>query len=124
MVAILNLLESTSLSNVNNAKTTELSEELASSLRELVAGREELAITSLNEDEVGHLGAICTRIAALVQQLNMSAWMEEDEDGNQSSVCDIVNALAERGKLGYREEETARMHAYAIVRLTDRDSCR
>ena len=75
-------------------------------MRELVGGREELAITTLDEDEVGHLGAVCTRIAELVRKRDVREWMEEDEGGKQSAVVDIINALADRGKLGYREEET------------------
>ena len=93
---------------MNSTKHTELTDDLASSLRELVGGREELAITTLDEDEVGHLGAVCTRIAELVRKRDVREWMEEDEGGKQSAVVDIVNALADRGKLGCREEETVR----------------
>lgn len=31
--------------------------------------------------------------------------MDEDEGGKQSSAWDIICALVERGRLGYREEE-------------------
>jgi len=36
----------------------------------------------------------------------MTVWTEEDEGGKQSSVRDIINALVERGQLGYKDEET------------------
>ena len=36
---------------------------------------------------------------------DLTAWMEEEEEGKQSSAWDIICALAERGRLGYKEEE-------------------
>jgi len=35
----------------------------------------------------------------------LTAWMEEDESGKQSCAWDIVSAVVERGRLGYKEEE-------------------
>jgi len=35
----------------------------------------------------------------------MTAWLDEDEGGKQSSAWDIMNALADRGRLGYKDEE-------------------
>lgn len=95
----------TLLSNTNNAKVVELEEELSTSLRDAVAGREELEIASFSEDEVHTLGAIASRLVVLTASRNMTAWMEEDEGGKQSSAWDIMNALAGRGRLGYKEEE-------------------
>jgi hypothetical protein len=35
----------------------------------------------------------------------MTNWIEENEGGKQSSAWDIISALVERGRLGYKEEE-------------------
>ena len=97
-------LSATLLSNTNSAKLVELEDELSTSLRDAVAGREELEIASFSEDEVHILGAIASRLVVLSAARNMTAWMEEDEGGKQSSAWDIMNALAGRGRLGYKEE--------------------
>jgi cohesin complex subunit SA-1/2 len=98
-------MSSTSLSNTNGTKILELEDELASSLRDVVAGRDELEVATFSEDEALNLGAICARVAALAGVRDLTAWMEEDEGGKQSCVLVIVSALAERGSLGYKEEE-------------------
>ncbi|KDQ56870.1 hypothetical protein JAAARDRAFT_36349 [Jaapia argillacea MUCL 33604] len=103
---IAHLMNATSLSNTNSTKILELEDELSTSLRDLVGGREELEVATFSEDEVLSLGALCTRIARLGGVRDLVGWMEEDEGGKQSSAWDIISAVAERGKLGYREEET------------------
>lgn len=101
-------MDATSLSNTNSTKILELEDEIATSLRDAIAGREELEVASFTEDEVLRLSAICARLAALIGIRDLTSWMEEDEGGKQSSAWDIVTALAERGRLGYKEEETVR----------------
>jgi cohesin complex subunit SA-1/2 len=108
VAAIRYLMDAKSLSNTNNTKVLELEDKLATSLRDAVAGRDELEIASFTEDEVLRLGAICARLSMLAGGRDMSVWMEEDEGGKQSSAWDIVSALLDRGRLGYREEETVR----------------
>lgn len=103
---ILYMLQCTALSNTNSTKILELEDLLATSLRDAVGGRDELEIASFDEDEVRNLGVICARLKTLAGFRDMTGWMEEDEGGKQSSAWDIINALAERGKLGYKEEET------------------
>ena len=73
---------------------------------------------------MGHLGAVCTRIAELVRKRDVREWMEEDEGGKQSAVVDIVNALADRGKLGYREEETVRRIPVTSLMIDLTRACR
>jgi cohesin complex subunit SA-1/2 len=82
-----------------------LEEELSTSLRDAVAGREELDVAGFSEDEVHTLGAIAARLVALSSVRDLTGWMEEDEGGKQSSAWDIMNVLAGRGRLGYKEEE-------------------
>jgi cohesin complex subunit SA-1/2 len=105
------LMSATLLSNTNNSKVVELEEELSTSLRDAVAGREELEIASFSEDEVHTLGAIASRLVVLTASRDMMVWMEEDEGGKQSSAWDIMNALAGRGRLGYKEEEAVSIPA-------------
>ena len=98
-------MDATSLSNTNSTKILELEDELSSSLRDTVAGREEIEVATFTEDEVLALTAFCTRLTVLAGTRNMTAWIEEDEGGKQSSAWDILSALVERGRLGYKEEE-------------------
>lgn len=113
--AIQKFMSITSLSNTNNAKVLELEEELSTSLRDAIAGREELDIAAFTEDESLALGHICTRFAVLAKVRNLVPCLEEDEGGKQSSAYDILTALADRGKLGYREEETVRSPRMCIA---------
>jgi len=108
----------TSLSNTNHKKMAELEEELSTSLREIIGGREELGIATFPEDESLALGHICARFAVLAKVRNLVPCLEEDEGGMQSSAYDILTALADRGKLGYREEETV-CHFQTCVAPTD-----
>ncbi|KAF9232626.1 hypothetical protein BU15DRAFT_90603 [Melanogaster broomeanus] len=103
--AIRHLMAATSLTNTNSTKILELEDELATQLRDPVAGREEIEVASFTEDEVLALGAVCARICTLAGSRDVCAWMEEDEGGKQSSAWDIICALVERGRLGYKEEE-------------------
>ncbi|KAJ7164977.1 hypothetical protein C8R46DRAFT_1097762 [Mycena filopes] len=102
--ALMHLLAATSLANQNNAKILELEDELSSALRDAVAGRDEIEVAAFDEDEMIALGALCARLAELCAARDMSGWMEEDEGGKQSCAWDIVSALVERGRLGYKEE--------------------
>lgn len=101
-------MNATSLSNTNSTKILELEDELSTALRDTVAGRDEIEVASFSEDEVLALTAICSRLAVLAGTRNMTAWIEENEGGKQSSAWDIISALVERGRLGYKEEEKVR----------------
>lgn len=118
--ALKHLLGAMSLSNQNNGKMLELEDELSSALRDAVAGREEIEVAGFDEDEVIVLGALCARLSELCGTRDMSAWMEEDEGGKQSSAWDIVSALVERGRLGYKEE--AFVSCFAVFLLLRADS--
>ncbi|KAH9077661.1 hypothetical protein EDB83DRAFT_2548692 [Lactarius deliciosus] len=117
VAAVRHLMDATSLSNTNNTKILELEDKLATSLRDAVAGRDELEIASFTEDEVLLLGAICARLSTLAGARDMSSWMEEDEGGKQSSAWDIISALLDRGRLGYKEEEAMIDQALNVLTL-------
>lgn len=59
------------------------------------------------------LSAISARLASLAGTRDMTSWMEEDEGGKQSNAWDITMALAERGRLGYKEEEQVMQKYFA-----------
>ncbi|KAG2361086.1 hypothetical protein BDR07DRAFT_1472291 [Suillus spraguei] len=105
VICITHILSCPSLSNTNSTKILELEDELAAQLRDAVGGREEIEVAGFNEDEVLALSAVCARVCALIGTRDMCGWMEESEGGKQSCVWDIIAALVERGRLGYREEE-------------------
>ncbi|KAF7329868.1 SCD domain-containing protein [Mycena kentingensis (nom. inval.)] len=102
--AMSHLISATSLSNTNSTKILELEDELSSTLRDAVAGKDEIEVAGFDEDEMIALAALCQRVAVLFGLRDLSAWMEEDEGGKQSSAWDIVAALVDRGRLGYKEE--------------------
>lgn len=116
MAAIRHFMDATSLSNTNSSKVLELEDELSSALRDAVGGRDEIEVASFTEDEVLSLGALCMRLAVLAGTRNMTAWIEEDEGGKQSSAWDIISAIVERGRLGYKEEETVRFLRFGLFR--------
>lgn len=105
VACITHLLSCPSLSNTNSTKILELEDELAAQLRDAVGGREEIEVAGFNEDEVLALSAVCARVCALIGMRDMCGWVEESEGGKQSCVWDIISALVERGRMGYREEE-------------------
>ncbi|KAJ3515607.1 hypothetical protein NLJ89_g1655 [Agrocybe chaxingu] len=117
MVAIQYFMKATSLSNTNSTKILELEDELSTQLRDTIAGRDEIEIATFSEDEVLALIAWCTRLSTVAGARNMTAWIEEDEGGKQSSAWDIINALVERGRLGYKEEEMMVEQALNVLNL-------
>ncbi|KAG6835657.1 hypothetical protein H0H93_016057 [Arthromyces matolae] len=117
MAAIRHFMDATSLSNTNSTKILELEDELSANLRDAIAGREEIEIASFGEDEVLSLTALCTRLAVLFGSRNMTAWIDEDESGKQSSAWDILNALIERGRLGYKDEAAMIEQALQVLSL-------
>jgi cohesin complex subunit SA-1/2 len=119
MAAIRYFMDATSLSNANSTKILELEDELSTQLHDLIAGREDIEATKFSEDEVLALSAWCMRLSVLVGARNMTAWIEEDEGGKQSSAWDIVSALVERGRLGYKEEETVHVLLFKPLAVTD-----
>ncbi|CAE6384896.1 unnamed protein product, partial [Rhizoctonia solani] len=98
-------IQTTSLANTNALKILELEDELGTSVRQLLAGREELDIVTFTEDEVHALSAFVLRLHTLYGVRDMTTWMEEDDGGKVSRLVDVLGALSERGRLGYKEEE-------------------
>ena len=94
----------TSLTNMNSTKILELKDELATQLRDAVAGREDIEVASFSEGKVLALGAVCARICALAGSRNICAWMGQDGIGKQCSPLGIISVV-ERSRLGYKDSE-------------------
>ncbi|TRM66853.1 hypothetical protein BD626DRAFT_627323 [Schizophyllum amplum] len=111
------LMDATSLTNTNSAKILELEDELSTSLRDIIAGRDDIEVAVFSEDEVLALTSICTRLAILSGCRDLSGWIEENEGGKQSSAWDILMALSERGRMGNKEEEVMIEQALTVLSL-------
>lgn len=114
--AISHLVANSSLSSINEAKLSELHESLFASLRDVI-GSEDVALVTLEDEQISQLEAILLRITLLQRSMDLVDVME-DEEGQQSSGWDIICAFADRGKLGYKEEATV-----SVKYLTDWESC-
>ncbi|TFL03902.1 hypothetical protein BDV98DRAFT_563241 [Pterulicium gracile] len=114
---IQHMLAAKSLANMNGIKITELEEQLSTLLRDTIAGRDEVEMTTFSEDEIQALGGLCSRLASLATVRDPTAWMEESEDGKQSSAWDIISALVERGRLGHQEEGLLVDQAISVLSL-------
>ncbi|OXG45753.1 cohesin complex subunit SA-1/2 [Cryptococcus neoformans Bt120] len=113
--AIGHLVANSSLSSINEAKLSELQESLFASLRDAI-GSEDVALVTLDDEQISHLEAIMLRITLLQRSMDLVDVME-DEEGQQSSGWDIICAFADRGKLGYKEEATMVDYAVQIIFL-------
>ncbi|KAJ3862613.1 hypothetical protein EV359DRAFT_44818 [Lentinula novae-zelandiae] len=115
---ISHLLANTTLSHVNSEQILGLEDELASSLRDAVAGpvpatssptgngessssriTRDIEICHLTEDEVSALTSVIFRLRTLAGHRDMSSWMEDNEGGKRSSAWDILCAVSERARL-------------------------
>ncbi|KAG8906784.1 hypothetical protein FRB99_006161 [Tulasnella sp. 403] len=114
-VTISRLLANAALFAENNAKITSVEEELASAVRDVVAGRDDLDATFLEDDEVHALGSLALRVESLFRVRDMSTWLEDDENGKQSSAWNIFITLASRASQGRREEEMMLDHIFQVL---------
>jgi len=117
--SLMHMLQTATLANTNVSKFIELEDELASSLHEAVAGRDELDAVTFSEDEVDKLAAVLLRLTKLFERRDMTAWMEENDGGKQSSGWDILCAIMERGRLGRKFEEV--VSQVRVLRVTSLD---
>ncbi|WVF68116.1 hypothetical protein IAT40_002879 [Kwoniella sp. CBS 6097] len=108
--AIHTLSQNSDMDAANNNKLAEVQESLFASLRDAI-GQNDVALLSLEEEDLAQLEAIMLRLCLLQKSRNLVEIME-DIEGGQSSGWEIVCAFAERGRLGYKEE--AKMIGYTI----------
>ncbi|KAL0071305.1 cohesin complex subunit [Marasmius tenuissimus] len=130
------LLSNTSLSNTNSEQILALEDELATSLREAAAEppsppgspskvpkpssarrNRDLEVTHFTEDEVITLSSVVLRLRMLVSSRDLTAWIEDNEGGKQSSAWDILSAISERGMMGIGGEEQMIEQALQVLTL-------
>lgn len=75
-----------------------------SSIRDSVAGKE-IEVCSFSEEELAHLTAWMTRLSMLIEVVDVVPQMDDTQGMKQTSVSVIVDALADRGRLGDLVEE-------------------
>jgi len=95
-------------------KILKLEDKLTAQLRNTFCGHEEIEVAMFNEDEVLALVAVCARVCALIGMRDMCGWVEESEGGKQSCMWDIISALVEWGRMGYREEKRVSSFLFSI----------
>lgn len=100
-------LSTSSLANSNSTKIAALEEHLISTLREAVDERD-VATSAFDDDELASIGNSVMRIAKLFTIRDISACVDDTEGEKRTSAFDILDALAERGRLGYKEEGNVR----------------
>ncbi|KAG8986084.1 hypothetical protein FRB93_005518 [Tulasnella sp. JGI-2019a] len=116
-VTISYLLSTAALFQENSAKIVELEEELSTTLRDVISGRDDMDAAFLEDDEVQALSSLTLRVESLFRVRDMSAWMEEDADGKQSSAWTIFMSLAARSSRGTKEEEMMVDHTFQSLTL-------
>lgn len=105
---IAHMLNATTLVATNTAKAQELDEALAVALRDSVSGKDSLETSTFSQDESKTLESICSRLSILIKHRDMTLWMEDEDEGKQSSAWDIISSILDRAPLGYEQEEKVR----------------
>jgi cohesin complex subunit SA-1/2 len=106
------MLGTATLANTNSSKVLELEDGLASALRDVVSGRDELDATTFSSDEVESIAATLFRVARLYERRDLTSWVDDDDGGKQTSAWDIISPLMERGRLGRKEEQKVRIEYF------------
>ncbi|PRQ73544.1 hypothetical protein AAT19DRAFT_15111 [Rhodotorula toruloides] len=98
------------LSATNQTKLAELEEKLVSTLR--TSAGDDVEGATFEDDECHALTACVARIEKLSKVRNLNATLEDTDGGKVTSALDILDGIANRGRLGYKAE--ARMVEHAI----------
>lgn len=97
------------LSTTNETKISALEETLVSNLRECVEDKD-IQSAAFEEEELRKLGAVVVRIDKLFAVRDLSTVLEDKDEGEGSvSAWDILDSVAERARLGYKDEELVRL---------------
>jgi cohesin complex subunit SA-1/2 len=108
MEAIQSLLGTTTLANTNTTKMNELEDSLADSIREAIGDRD-VESAAFEADEIRSLEGWLLRLALVIGTRNLKRIMEDTGGQEHRSLWGILECIAERGRLGYREEEKVRV---------------
>ena len=104
LVLMRKMMSTTSLDATNQEQFRQLKESLSTAFHETLADKD-LAIESLEDEDVQNIESGLLRVKTLMSQYNVeSLFVAGDQDGEDFDLFDIVIALASRGQLGYRPE--------------------
>lgn len=105
----------TSLEATNVEQFDQLKESLSAALQETLADKD-LAIDSLEEEDVQNIESGLLRVKTLMSQYNVeSLFVLGAEDSEEADLFDIIVALASRGQLGYRPEIKVRRTSRRVL---------
>lgn len=104
METIRSLAAADSLAATNKEKKAQLEQAVLAPLRQ-IASEVELHNAVLDEDTIAKLEATLTRLIMIAKNWDVTAVMDEKDDGNASSAIDIVTEILDRGSMGFSEEE-------------------
>ncbi|KAK4048718.1 cohesin complex subunit [Microbotryomycetes sp. JL221] len=108
------LQDTSALTETNSTKTSELEMSLADALREIVADKD-VEAAAFDEDELNALASTLSRIDKLLKAHNLTHTLDDTDNGRHTSAWDIIDSLADRGLLGYRDEAVMVGHAIGIL---------
>ncbi|GAA6060152.1 hypothetical protein JCM10212_001449 [Sporobolomyces blumeae] len=111
---IVHMLGAADLAQTNQAKFSELEEDLVTTLRQAVTDKDVESAT-FEKDELSSLTAVVARLDKLSKVKNLGNSLDDTDGGQQTSVWEIVDSIVNRGRLGYREEGPMVEHALSIL---------
>lgn len=103
------------LSPTNTAKLETLQHALIESLHTAVDGKD-VESSAFEEDEVLVIAGLGRRIERLYRVCDMGLALGDTENGEARSAWSVIDSLADRGRLGYKDEEA--VSGVASVRRT------
>jgi cohesin complex subunit SA-1/2 len=95
------LLATADLKVVNDAKLQELEENLVTNLHESI-GDVDVGSSSLEEEQLHNIESAMLRLRMLFPQMDIRHVFDGEE--GEASLWETILAIADRGKLGYKEE--------------------
>ncbi|GAA5920161.1 hypothetical protein JCM6882_006360 [Rhodosporidiobolus microsporus] len=113
-LTLVHFISISNLSATNNTKLAELEEALIAALRTSTTGRD-VESASFEDDEVLALTACVARIEKLAKVRNLSNALEDTDGGKETSAADLLDAVVNRGRLGYQEEASMIEHALNVL---------
>ncbi|BGP22583.1 cohesin complex subunit SA-1/2 [Rhodotorula toruloides] len=101
------------LSATNQTKLAELEETLVSTLRTMAG--EDVEGATFADDECHALTACVARIEKISKMRNLNATLDDTDGGKVTSALDILDGIANRGRLGYKAEACMVEHAINVL---------
>lgn len=95
------------LSETNKTKLAELLKILADETRNTVSGLE-IETVALDEDKILAFSACTARMSAILQRIDCTKKFDDTGGMQHTSLWEIADALAERGRLGIEGEAEVR----------------